>query len=300
MASFKFHTESLILSLRRPLSFHKGARAIFGGTLIGQALLAASKTISTSHKAYSTQSTWLRPIIPTTKVIYRVERISDGRTYATRVVRAFQAGDDRCGYVAIISFQNHGVLVGNILEYGLTMPELGGIHPDDITPQNIQQKMDATVNMSAPLLPRDRKKRLPPFDWRLLEIHSGDEPTKFIQHGYVRSQPLSTDTHAVHLASLGFLSDDLFIGSSMLANSEKVGAGLRNVSMGGSLTHNVSFHDPAAKADEWMVCERHTTWGGDGRVLSLQRLWNWKTGRLVMTGSQEALIRLKTEDKTKL
>lgn len=254
----------------------------------------------TSFKAYSTQSSWLRPIVSAENVIYRVERIADGRAYATRVVRAFQVGENRCGYVAFVSFQNHDIPAGNVLEYGLPIPDLGGIGPDDISNQKVQQQMDTTVDKSVPLLQRDIKKELPPFDWRPLEINFVDEPTQFLQHAYVRSQPLSTGSHAVNLASLGYLSDDFFMGPPMYANAKKVGVGLRNVAMGGSLTHSVSFHDPTTKADEWMVCERHTTWGAGGRVLSHQRFWDWKTGRLVMTCSQEALIRLKTKPKPTL
>ncbi|KAI0003182.1 Thioesterase/thiol ester dehydrase-isomerase [Xylariaceae sp. FL0662B] len=224
----------------------------------------------------------------------------DGRAYATRVVRAFQVGDDRCVYVAIISFQNYVVPAGNVLEYVLPRPDLGGIRPDAITSQKVQQQMDDTVSKSVPLLQRDAKKALPPFDWRPLELNLVDEPTQFLQHGFVRSQPLSTDSDAVNLASLGYLSDDYFLGPPMYANAKAVGVGLRNVAMGGSLTHNVSFHDSTTKADEWMLCERNTTWGTDGRTLSHQRFWNWKTGRLVMTCSQEALFRLKAKAGEKL
>ncbi|KAI1504191.1 hypothetical protein F5X99DRAFT_372794 [Biscogniauxia marginata] len=49
-------------------------------------------------------------------------------------------------------------------------------------------------------------------------------------------------------------------------------------------------------SDEPMLGERETSWGANGRVLVHQRFWNAKTGRLVMLGSQEGLVRLKDPD----
>jgi acyl-CoA thioesterase-2 len=68
---------------------------------------------------------------------------------------------------------------------------------------------------------------------------------------------------------------------------------MRNVTLGATLTHNISFHDPQVKIDEWLVLERETSWGDEDRVLVHQRLWNLDSGRLILSGTQEALIRLK-------
>ena len=263
-------------------------------------MLAASKTVPSSFKAYSSQSSWLRPVVATGNVIYRIERVADGRAYATRVVRAFQSGSDPCAYVATVSFQNYDAPTGNVLNYGLSMPDLGDIRPDDISPGRARNMVTTTISKSVPLTQRSSEKELPPFDWRPLELTLTDKPTQFVQQGFVRSPSLSTDSPATCLAALGYLSDDYFMGPPMHANPEAVGVGLRNVAMGASLNHNISFHDPTVKLDDWMVCQRNTTWGADGRVLSYQRFWGWATGRLVMTCSQEALIRLKDKARSKL
>jgi acyl-CoA thioesterase II len=59
-----------------------------------------------------------------------------------------------------------------------------------------------------------------------------------------------------------------------------------------SVNHSVLFHEPAARADEWMVSERSASWAADGRVLVEQRFWSRDTGRLVLTCWQEGLVRV--------
>lgn len=118
----------------------------------------------------------------------------------------------------------------------------------------------------------------------------GDDPTSFRFRGFVRSTPLSTEDTLTHLAALAYASDDLFFGTALAANPIAVGQGWRNLT---SLTHNVSFHDPHAKMDEWIVVERETSWGAMGRVVVHQKMWNRQTGKLILSGSQEALVRLR-------
>ncbi|KAK8057979.1 hypothetical protein PG994_008427 [Apiospora phragmitis] len=104
---------------------------------------------------------------------------------------------------------------------------------------------------------------------------------------------LVTTAAAVHLAAFGFVSDEMSVGPALAASPQQIGRGFKNVALLTSLTHNVSFHEPRARIDDWVVLERDTKWGAHGRVLTSQRFWDMKTGRLVMTVSQEALILLK-------
>lgn len=82
--------------------------AAFGGSIISQALSAALATVASGFDAYSSQSSFLRPVKATAKVTYHVDRAADGRTFATRLVRATQGDSVPSLYVAIISFQRRG------------------------------------------------------------------------------------------------------------------------------------------------------------------------------------------------
>lgn len=280
----------LTVSFPRPLTSQEGVRSVFGGFLVAQAVSAASTTVPDGFRLYSSQSSFLAPANGDDKVTYRVDRTADGRSYCTRVVRATQG--EACVYAAIISFQkNISRPAGNVLRYGTPMPDLEGTGPDDISAVAIQEMQNSTIDRSAPLMQLSAEDR--PLDWRPLGMEISDDPSQFWIRGFVRSPPLSTDDPLVHLAAFAYMSDEFSFGPALLANPKAAGKGMRNVAMGASLTHNVSFHDPRARVDEWTVLERKTSWGGESRVHVSQRMWNMKTGKLVMSGTQEALIRLK-------
>ncbi|KAI1768482.1 Thioesterase/thiol ester dehydrase-isomerase [Hypoxylon sp. FL1150] len=235
---------------------------------VSQAISAATATVSPDFHVYSSQSTFARPMSDKAegRVNYHVERTADGRTYATRLVRAMAGG--ACVYIAVVSLQSAKgpAAAGSALTYHVPMPEM------------------------------DEGK---PFDWRPCGHILEDHPTESIVRAFLRAQPLSTRSPSAHLAGLSYASDESFLGVAIFASPQEVGPGGKNVAMVGSLNHNISFHDPAVQVDEWMMCVRRTSWGGDGRVLIHQHMWDLKSGRLVMTAEQEALVRLKIS-KTKL
>lgn len=63
---------------------------IFGGQLVGQAIAAAARTASPSQLPASIRGVFLRPGDASLPTRYRVERVRDGRAYATREVVASQ------------------------------------------------------------------------------------------------------------------------------------------------------------------------------------------------------------------
>ncbi|KAG8932810.1 hypothetical protein FRC02_000494, partial [Tulasnella sp. 418] len=79
------------------------ARGVFGGQVISQALLAATKSVSEDFAAHSLHSYFLLSASPAQPIIYHVERIRNGRTYATRSVKATQAG--KTVFMMVCSFQ---------------------------------------------------------------------------------------------------------------------------------------------------------------------------------------------------
>ncbi|WVQ80157.1 acyl-CoA thioesterase II [Cryptococcus sp. DSM 104549] len=81
------------------LTFHSprlwvpgGARGVFGGQILAQAISAATSTISPPLGLHSAHCYFLLPAQASPVIDYRVEKSSDGRSYSSRVVRAFQGG----------------------------------------------------------------------------------------------------------------------------------------------------------------------------------------------------------------
>lgn len=69
----------------------KGARGVFGGQVIGLALMAALQTIDTSKFGLHSQHCYfILPASSSEKMVIEVDRLRDGKSYATRLVRVKQ------------------------------------------------------------------------------------------------------------------------------------------------------------------------------------------------------------------
>ncbi|KAG6000229.1 hypothetical protein E4U21_005691, partial [Claviceps maximensis] len=71
-----------------------GARGIYGGTVIAQCLAAAQKTVGDDLVPHSCHCYFLLAGSSSLPVLMHVERVRDGRSFATRTVQARQRG--RC------------------------------------------------------------------------------------------------------------------------------------------------------------------------------------------------------------
>ncbi|MGD8691541.1 MAG: thioesterase family protein, partial [Methyloceanibacter sp.] len=75
--------EPLEHNLYRGLSPQVGWQRVFGGQVIGQALVAAQRTVE-DRGAHSLHAYFLRAGDPTVPIIYQVERTRDGKSFSTR------------------------------------------------------------------------------------------------------------------------------------------------------------------------------------------------------------------------
>ena len=65
---------------------------VFGGQLMGQALSAAYRTVTGALNAHSLHGYFMRAGDAACPIVYTVDRIRDGRSFATRRVKAVQKG----------------------------------------------------------------------------------------------------------------------------------------------------------------------------------------------------------------
>ena len=98
-----FQLETLEQHLFRGESWDLGFPAIFGGQVLGQALFAAYQTVAAEQIAHSFHSYFLLPGDVKQPVLYDVETVRDGRSFATRRVKAMQNG--KTIFYATASFQ---------------------------------------------------------------------------------------------------------------------------------------------------------------------------------------------------
>src|SRR5919198_5840130 len=93
--------EPLEVNLFRGRSPQSGWQRVFGGQVIGQALVAASRTVD-GRPPHSLHAYFLLPGDPKVPIIYEVDRIRDGKSFATRRVVAIQHG--AAIFTAAVSF----------------------------------------------------------------------------------------------------------------------------------------------------------------------------------------------------
>lgn len=74
----------------------------YGGDMVAQALVAASRSVTDDKSMHSMHSYFMRPVDIGAEVRYEVEVLRDGRGYSTRQVRGFQNG--KPVYVCMASF----------------------------------------------------------------------------------------------------------------------------------------------------------------------------------------------------
>src|ERR1044071_7741351 len=95
--------EPLEVNLFRGRSPQSGWQRVFGGQVIGQALVAAVRTVD-GRPAHSMHAYFLLPGDPKVPIIYDVDRMRDGRSFTTRRVTARQHGHPI--FSMLVSFHN--------------------------------------------------------------------------------------------------------------------------------------------------------------------------------------------------
>ena len=84
--------EELDVDLFRGLQPDTERQRVFGGQVAAQSVVAANRSVDDAFVMHSLHSYFLRPGDPAVPIVYDVERIRDGRSFATRRVMARQHG----------------------------------------------------------------------------------------------------------------------------------------------------------------------------------------------------------------
>jgi acyl-CoA thioesterase-2 len=269
--------ETLDTDLYRGTQPETTRQRVFGGQVAAQALVAGTLTVDPAYRPHSLHSYFLRPGDTQVPIIYDVERLRDGRSFATRRVVARQHG--RAIYFQTANFQREE----KGLEHQNVMPEVpgpeAGLRMVDLMKQSGNPDADALAK-----------------EWGALEAryvgHSqhglDDDPRRPARaQMWMRVQPDLGDDPLVHLAAFTYASDMSLLGVSLAAQEERP-----DVQMA-SLDHTIWFHRPF-RVDEWWLYEQYSPSAQGGRGLALGEVYT-RDGTLVATVAQEGLIRLPAE-----
>ena len=112
--------ESLDVDLFRGRQPETDRQRVFGGQVAAQALIAGIRTVPEDRHVHSLHSYFLRPGDTSVPIIYDVERLRDGRSFATRRIVARQHG--HAIYFMTANFQ----VTEDGFEHQDAMPEVSG------------------------------------------------------------------------------------------------------------------------------------------------------------------------------
>jgi acyl-CoA thioesterase II len=99
--------EPLEVNLFRGNSPKTSWQRVFGGQVIGQAMVAACRTVE-GRLPHSLHCYFILPGDPQIPIIYEVERLRDGKSYSTRRVTAIQHGNAIFSIMVSFHVDEHG------------------------------------------------------------------------------------------------------------------------------------------------------------------------------------------------
>ncbi len=272
--------EMLEQDLFRGQSPQVGWQRVFGGQVIGQALVAAQRTVAPDRGVHSLHGYFMRPGDPSTPIVYNVDRIRDGSSFSTRWVVAIQHGK------AIFSLQASFQKDEDGLEYQTEMPEVPA--PEDLPgPEEIQSAF--LEGAPAHIVKYWRTER--PIEVRpvIMEHYLTTRPLPPVQHAWVRTLGPVPDDRVVQASVLAYLSDMLLLDTSLFAHGKSVFS--RDI-QAASLDHAMWFHRRFDFSD-WLLYTMDSPNTSGARGFSRGSLYS-RDGRLIASVAQEGLIRERT------
>jgi acyl-CoA thioesterase-2 len=272
--------EQLELNLFRGRSPQSGWQRVFGGQVIGQALVAATRTVE-GRPPHSMHAYFLLPGDPKVPIIYNVERVRDGRSFTTRRVVAIQHGQP----IFIMSVSFHVDEPG--MAHQADMPKVP--MPEDLPSESdVKQKVMAMM----PDAVRRYYERERPIELRPVEFmrYLGQKLADPRFHVWIRATSPLPDDPAIHQCVLAYASDMTLLDSALIPHGRTV---FDKAIMGASLDHALWLHRPF-RADEWLLYAQDSPNLSGARGFARGLIFA-RDGTLVASVAQEGLLRERRE-----
>lgn len=272
--------EQLEVNLFRGRSPQTSWQRVFGGQVIGQALVAAVRTVE-GRAPHSMHAYFLRPGDPKVPIIYDVERIRDGGSFSTRRVLAIQHGHPIFSMAVSFHVEETG------LAHQTAMPEM----PD---PESLARESEMR-KASLPEMPepvrryyqRERPIELRPVEFRR---YLGEKLEDGRFHVWFRATGRLPDDPAIHQCVLAYASDMMLLDTALVPHGRTL---FEKEFMAASLDHALWLHRPF-RADEWLLYAQDTPSLNGARGFSRGLIFA-QDGTLVASVAQEGLVRLRRD-----
>lgn len=254
-----------------------GWQRVYGGQVLGQAVMAAAATVGADRPIHSLHGYFLLAGDPDHPIVYDVERIRDGGSFATRRVKALQHSR------AIFSMSTSFHKQEDGYEHQSAMPD---VPPPESLPsaKNLIHGMMASLpqNMQA------YWNREHPIDVRIVDPsrYTSRKPRPAVQTVWLKTNGGLPDIPHVHQAVLAYASDFTLLDTALVAHGKLL---FDNDIQLASLDHAMWFHR-SFRADDWLLYAQDSPTSSGARGFCRGVIFD-RAGRLVASTVQEGLMR---------
>jgi len=269
------------------------ARGVFGGQVISQALVAATKSVDSEYALHSLHCYFILSASASIPIIYFVDRIRHGKTYTTRSVKAAQSG--RLVFIMICSFQKPEPYQLSLqIPMPSNTPSPESLQTEESKYEKLAREYELEPRMKGYYENALIDRRGSPIDlrfagenrdadgvytcmWWMKARKSRGVPEKFEQH--------------FQKCILAYLSDHGFIATASRALGLTRFPGPRQQTMGSSLDHSIFFYNHDFDCSEWILYVMTSPVAGNGRGVAIGRLYTQR-GDIIAVTTQEGVVRI--------
>jgi acyl-CoA thioesterase-2 len=272
--------EPLEVNLFRGTSADIGARNVYGGQVIGQALVAAERTVE-GRSPHSLHAYFLLPGDKAAPIVYQVDRVRDGHSFSARRIQAIQHGRPILSMIASFQIDEPG------LEHAAPPPEVPP--PEALTPATeLRQRWIAEAGPVAQHLV-DALGGPGAIEFRPVEprnpllVTPGGESRQAV---WFRTVDRIPDEPWLHRCLLAYASDAMFLQTALRPHGRSY---FQPNMIVASIDHALWFHRPA-RVDEWLLYSMDSPSAQAARGLARGLIYD-RAGRLAASVVQEGLMR---------
>lgn len=269
--------EQIELNLYRGHSPETSWQRVFGGQVIGQALMAAYKTVDADRVCHSLHAYFIRPGDPKVPILYEVDRARDGKSFTTRRVIAIQHGKQIFNLAASFQVQEKG------FEHQATMPDV----PAPETLPTERERREA-ISDQLPEAVRKHFARPRPIEMRMISPQEYIDPKPAdpeLQVWFRSTRPIP-DNVAMQQCVMAYASDMTLLDTCIRPHGVSWMSGKLQSA---SLDHAMWFHHPV-KTDDWLLYVQDSPSAVGARGFNRGSIYS-RDGLLVASVAQEGLIR---------
>ncbi|GAA96512.1 uncharacterized protein L969DRAFT_493984 [Mixia osmundae IAM 14324] len=266
----------------------------YGGQVLAQAAWAATQTVPPELSMHSLHSYFLHPSDPNVPLVYRVERIRDGRSYATRLTTANQK--NKVVFTITCSFSRPEPI--QTLDYAPPMP-IPELKPDNCI--SAEDKLQNFFDKIGKKLPKEQREQLRngirerkrmPVEVRNAQANDADmlmadgennQAFWLRPRGRVRNDLAFAKIVLLYMSDLGIS----FTVSKALGLDKMSDPPLGTMV---SLDHSVHFYFDDWDPSGWTFFHLTCPVAGDGRGIAEGQMWT-EDGKLLAIVTQEAVCR---------